>query len=140
MEVAATQSYAGGKAKYPQATPVGGKTGVSLWWFTSSLEFLFGHSSEIINLPAEILQLPRDDNKKGVWTLITQPMSRRLRATFPVKFNRRITNAGELLIYTEISLPKSPGLHWPVFILGLDKACEELTSTSTSELLVRIPP
>ncbi len=59
---------------------------------------------------SEILQLPRDSNEKGVWTLITQPMSRRLRATFLVKFNRRIIRVGKLLILQGNFISKRPRL------------------------------
>ncbi len=69
--------------------------------------FLFGHSSEIINLSAEILQPPRDDNEKGVWTLITQPMSRRFGETFLVKFNRRVIGVGDLPISYIIFISKT---------------------------------
>ncbi len=47
---------------------------------------------------AEILQLPRDDDDMGVWTLITQPMTHGFCTAFLVNFNNRIVAVGELLI------------------------------------------
>ncbi len=47
---------------------------------------------------AEILQLPRDDNNKGVWTLLNQKMTRRNGFTYLVNFDNRIVNVGESLI------------------------------------------
>ncbi len=47
---------------------------------------------------AEVLQLPRDDNDRGVWTLLTQPLSREFYNTFLVHFNSRIVTVGGLLI------------------------------------------
>ncbi len=47
---------------------------------------------------AEILQLPRDDNDRGVWTLLTQPMTQGFGTTFLVNFNNRIVAFGEVLI------------------------------------------
>ncbi len=47
---------------------------------------------------AEILQLPHDDNDRGVWTLLTQPLTRGFGRTFLVNFNNRIVGVGELLI------------------------------------------
>ncbi len=47
---------------------------------------------------AEILQLPRDDNEKGVWTLLTQGMTQRFWSTYLVNFNNRIVAVGESLI------------------------------------------
>ncbi len=44
---------------------------------------------------AELLQLPRDDNDQGVWTLLTQPLSRDFRRTFLVNFYNRIVAVGE---------------------------------------------
>ncbi len=44
---------------------------------------------------AEVLQLPRGDNDRGVWTLLTQPLSRDFRRTFLVNFYNRIV-AGEI--------------------------------------------
>ncbi len=45
---------------------------------------------------AEMLQLPRNDNEKGVWTLLTQPMTPSGGRTFLVNFNHRIVAVGEL--------------------------------------------
>ncbi len=50
------------------------------------------------NRTAEILQLPRDDNDKGVWTLITQPMTHGFCTAFLVNFNNRIVAVGVLFI------------------------------------------
>ncbi len=47
---------------------------------------------------AEILQLPRDDSDRGVWTLLTQPLSQDFYRTYLVNFNNRIVALGELLI------------------------------------------
>ncbi len=47
---------------------------------------------------AEVLQLPRDDNDRGVWTLLTQPLSLGFEETFLVNFNNRILAVGELHI------------------------------------------
>ncbi len=47
---------------------------------------------------AEILQLPRDDNGKGVWTLLTQKLTHGFFSTYFVKFNNRVIAVGELLI------------------------------------------
>ncbi len=47
---------------------------------------------------AEVLQLPHDDNDRGVWTLLTQPLTRYFSRTFLVNFNNRIVAIGELLI------------------------------------------
>ncbi len=50
------------------------------------------------NNTAEIFQLPRDDNDKGVWTLLTQNLTHSFMANFLVNFNNRIVVVGELLI------------------------------------------
>ncbi len=50
------------------------------------------------NKTAEVLQLPHDDNDRGVWTLLTQPLSREFYGTFLVNFNNRILAVGELHI------------------------------------------
>ncbi len=50
------------------------------------------------NETAEILQLPQDDNDKGVWTLLTQQMTRDFWTTFLVSFNNRIVVVGEYMI------------------------------------------
>ncbi len=47
---------------------------------------------------AEILQLPHDGNDRGVWTLLTQPMTQGFGTTFLVNFNNRIVAFGEALI------------------------------------------
>ncbi len=47
---------------------------------------------------AEVLQLPHNDNDRGVWTLLTQPLTRDFYGTFLVNFNNRIVAVGELLI------------------------------------------
>ncbi len=47
---------------------------------------------------AEILQLPRDDNEKGLWTLLTQEMTQYFSRTYLVNFNNRIVAVGESLI------------------------------------------
>ncbi len=44
---------------------------------------------------AEILQLPRDDNDKGAWTVLTQEMTQRISPTYLVNFNNRIVAVGE---------------------------------------------
>ncbi len=43
---------------------------------------------------AEVLQLPHNDNDRGVWTLLTQPLSRDFRRTFLVNFSNRIVAVG----------------------------------------------
>ncbi len=48
---------------------------------------------------AEVLQLPHGDNDRGVWTLLTQPLTRNFRTTFLVHFNNRILAVGELHIH-----------------------------------------
>ncbi len=47
-----------------------------------------GSSSE--SKTAEGLQLPRNDSDRGVWTLLTQPLSRDFGKTFLVNFSNRI--------------------------------------------------
>ncbi len=47
---------------------------------------------------AEVLQLPHNDNDKGVWTLLTQAMTPCYGGTFLVNFNHRIVAVGELLM------------------------------------------
>ncbi len=47
------------------------------------------------NNTAEILQLPQDDNDKGVWTLLTQQMTRGFSIGFLINFNNRIVLVGE---------------------------------------------
>ncbi len=49
------------------------------------------------NKTAEILQLPRDDTDMGVWTLLTQQMTKSFLTTFLVSFNNRIVVVGELV-------------------------------------------
>ncbi len=44
---------------------------------------------------AEILQLPHDDNDRGVWTLLTQPLSQPFSRSFLVNFYNRIVAVGE---------------------------------------------
>ncbi len=44
---------------------------------------------------AEVLQLPHDDNDRGVWTLLTQPLSRDFGKTFLVNFSNRIVAVSE---------------------------------------------
>ncbi len=47
------------------------------------------------NKTAEILQLPRDNTDMGVWTLLTQQMTRDFYDNFLVNFNNRIVVVGE---------------------------------------------
>ncbi len=47
---------------------------------------------------AEVLQLPHDDNDRGIWTLLTQPPSRDFSIAFLINVNNRIVAVGELLI------------------------------------------
>ncbi len=47
------------------------------------------------NNTAEVLQLPRDDTDMGVWTLLTQQMTRGFSDNFLVNFNNRIVVVGE---------------------------------------------
>ncbi len=47
---------------------------------------------------ADVLQLPRNDNDKGVWALLTQAMTPSDGGTFLVNFNHRIVTVGELLM------------------------------------------
>ncbi len=56
---------------------------------------------------AKILQQPRADNEKGVWTLLTHPMTRGFCTVFLVNFNDRIVAVGELLINLVIMNPKT---------------------------------
>ncbi len=59
----------------------------------------------------EILQLPRGDNdSKGVWTLLTQKMTRCLSSTYLIKFNHRVIAFGELLINMLLICQNSVGL------------------------------
>ncbi len=44
---------------------------------------------------AEILQLPRNDTDKGVWTLLTQRMTKPFWIAFLLNFNNRIVVVGE---------------------------------------------
>ncbi len=55
---------------------------------------------------AEILQLPRDDNEKGVWTLITQKMTQSFWSTYLVNFDNGIVAVGESLITLVTMRPK----------------------------------
>ncbi len=55
---------------------------------------------------AEILQLPRDDNDGGVWTLLNQEMTRRYGFTYLVNFDNRIVAVGESLITLVTTRPK----------------------------------
>ncbi len=55
---------------------------------------------------AEILKLPRADNDKGVWTLLTQKMTQDFWTTFIVKFNHRIVAVGEFHINMVVRGPK----------------------------------
>ncbi len=48
---------------------------------------------------AELLQLPHDDNDRGVWTLLTQPLTRGFEKTFLLNFNNRIVAVGEKHIH-----------------------------------------
>ncbi len=57
------------------------------------------------NSTAEILQLPRDDNDEGVWTLLTQKMTETFWSTYLVNFYKRIVAVGESLII--LVTPKS---------------------------------
>ncbi len=47
------------------------------------------------NKTAEMLQLPRNDNDKGVWTLLTQQMTWDYNTNFLINFNNRIVVVGE---------------------------------------------
>ncbi len=47
---------------------------------------------------ADVLQLQFDDNDRGVWTLLTQPLTLDFSRTFLLSFNNRILAVGELLI------------------------------------------
>ncbi len=51
-----------------------------------------------LSATAEILQLPRDDNDKGIWTLLTQPMSQGFLSTYFINFDERIVAVGKSLI------------------------------------------
>ncbi len=48
---------------------------------------------------AEVLELPRDDNDGGVWTLLTQEMTQGFWSAFLVNFNNRIVAVGESIHY-----------------------------------------
>ncbi len=43
----------------------------------------------------ELLQLPLNENDRGVWTLFTQPLTQDFYATFLVNFNNRILAFGK---------------------------------------------
>ncbi len=45
---------------------------------------------------ADVLQLPRNDNDRGVWTLLTKAMTPSDGETFLVNFDHRIVAVGEL--------------------------------------------
>ncbi len=47
------------------------------------------------NRSAEILHLPRGDKDKGVWTLLTQPVTQDFYTTFLANFNNRILAIGK---------------------------------------------
>ncbi len=47
---------------------------------------------------AEILQLPRGDNDRGVWTLLCETMTQQFGKTFLVNFNNRILAFGKFFI------------------------------------------
>ncbi len=89
---------------------------------------------------AEILQLPRGGSDTGVWTRLTHSMTQQLRTTFLVKFNHRIVAIGELFSDMLVICQNSVFLTYIEFILGRNHRCKELTSASTSGLLVRITP
>ncbi len=57
---------------------------------------------------AEMLQLPRDDNEKGIWTLLPQPMTQGFRTSFLVNLNHRIVAVGELLLIFVVLSPQQP--------------------------------
>ncbi len=62
---------------------------------------LFGEERVLVcgggSKTAEILQLPRGDNdSKGVWTLLTQNMTRYFGSSYLVKLNHRVIAVGEL--------------------------------------------
>ncbi len=82
MEVATTISYAGEKIPASRHPPVRERTRVGGW----------GGGG---NTTAEILHLPRDDNDSGVWTLLTQQMTKPFWITFLVNFKNRIVVVGE---------------------------------------------
>ncbi len=48
---------------------------------------------------AEILQLPRDDNNRGVWTLLTQEMTQKFEFTYLFNFGNRIVAVGKSIHY-----------------------------------------
>ncbi len=58
------------------------------------------------NRPAEILQLPVDDNDGGVWTLLTQEMTQKFEFTYLFNFKDRIVAVGESLINLVTTRPK----------------------------------
>ncbi len=59
---------------------------------------------------AEVLHVPRHDNDRDVWTLITQPLTQAYHTTILVNFNNRFLAIGKLPIRQAISNKKS----WPV--------------------------
>ncbi len=56
----------------------------------------------------EMLQLPRDDNEKGVWTLLPQPMTQGFRTSFLVNLNHRMFGVGVLLFFLVALAPQQP--------------------------------
>ncbi len=66
---------------------------------------------------AEFLQLPHDDSDRGVWTLLTQPLSRDFYGTFLVNFNNRILAVGELLINLVYDYFKTTLVNFDLFAL-----------------------
>ncbi len=88
MEVAAALSDAGKKSLSSRYSPVDKQNGCL---------FAVVATEQRGSKTAEILQLPRNDNDKGVWTLLTQQMTQGFSWTFLVNFNNRIVAVSEQL-------------------------------------------
>ncbi len=71
---------------------------------------------------AEILQLPRDDNDGGLWTLLNQKMTRHYGFTYLVNFDNRIVAVAESLITLVTPRSKQHLSYMNCFHLRLERA------------------
>ncbi len=95
------QGYRGGQWRWRQLSPMqksrGNRPGLLL--FGSGRVLVCGGSRLLFGgRTAEILQLPRGDNEKGVWTVLTQEFTQYFSINYLVQFYDRIVAVGESLI------------------------------------------
>ncbi len=87
---------------------------------------------------AEILKLPLNDNDRGVWTRLTQPLTEYFNQTYLFMLNHRILAIGKRHIKQAI-LKICDGLKTcTISFKGRCKHCNELLSSTNSPLPVRI--